>query len=334
MAQQDSGTQKAAMLLVALGRNQAAEVIKHLPQEHVEQVMAEVSRIEKLAPQEKERVLGDFFENLPQKEQELLGGKNTAHQFLSKAFGSEKADSLLDRFGQEDNSAILNRLEKSDSKTLTSLLKEEHPQMISTILAYLSPTKAAHVLRSLPKDVQTDVARRLAHMDHTSPKAVTNLMNKLVHQVQQQEQDDSLQAGGMESLVEIFNQMSVGDERKVLDHLYQENPQLAQELEERLVTFDTLVNLSNHEMRMVLDRVPEDQVLTLAIKGASEDIRRHLLSNISRNRARTILDNLGLLGPTPLSDIEDAREKIVLVAKKLDQQGYIALRKEEDEWVE
>ncbi len=329
------GTKKAALLLVALGPEQAAEVIRYLPEQYTEKIMEEVSQIKGLKQDEQEKILEDFFYDLSQNEFQSQGGERFAEDILTKAFGPDKASAILQKFAEQDQSHLIRRLEETDTSILSTLLQEEHPQIVTFIMASLTPGKSAKLMQSLPVNMRAEVAKRVAKMDKMAPEALKNFLRKFTGKIEQEEKNHhTQQAGGLESLVQILSHGDSQMEKHLLDEFDKDDPEFAQDLRNRLVTFEILLDLSNHEIRLIMDRIPEDRTLVLALKGADEAIKRHILSNVSRNRARNIHDELSLTGPLPLSDIENARQKVLQIAKRLDNEGYIILRKSQDEWIE
>jgi len=329
-----SGTQKAALLLVALGKEHASEVIKYLPQGDLDKIFAEVARIDHLTPHEKELILNNFLQEIQQNNLDYVHGDSFARDILNRIYGEDKADEMLKKLSDQDTQKIFTPIEKVDPDTLATLLKTEHPQIITLVLSQLKPHFSAKIIAMLPDILRPDIVQRLAKMQKFDAASIAKAGNLIHTKIEQHIQKDRyLQAGGVEKVVDIFRNLPMHSEKNIIDNLDKHAPELAAQIKEKLVTFELIIELSNREMRILMERIPDDEVVAKSLKGAGDELRRHILSNVSRNRAKDIIRIMEESGAVRVSEIEEARMEIIQIARRLDREGYIILRKDKDEWI-
>lgn len=330
-----SGARRAALLLVALGKESAAEVIKHLDEPLLETISQEIGKIGHLSLKEQERILNTFFDELKKGKFRPESGTAFAKDLLDRAFGEKKANEILDRYNKIDSRQYFKNIENTDPEILTKFLAEEHPQIICIILANLKPKVAAEILQNLPDEIRPQVTLRLAKMEKTSPQDVNRIALLFDKKIREYLSDNNFQKiDGFERAVNILNQVDSFTERHILEEMETDNPLLAEKIKDKLVTFELLKGLSNHEMRLLLDRLDSDTIIVFALKGASDDLKRHFLSNVSRNRARDILNSWDNPGKVTTKQIQEARDEILHAAKVLDKKGQVVLRKYKEKWVD
>lgn len=326
-----NGIKKAAILLMSLGQDVSSSVIRYLPESTIQKISLEIANLDYVEPAVSERVTQEFMELVTSRKYVLDGGLDYARNLLNKALGSQKAKSIIDTLSllsQTERPFALAR--KAEPHQLSLLLMNEHPQTIALILCYLQPDKSAQVLSELPEQVRSDVAQRIATIHSTSPVVVQKiervLEGKLANVI-----DNSLESiGGVRSLVEILNAIDRGTEKKILDDLDLENPDLAEQVRSSLFVFEDIVALDRAAIQRVLREVSTED-LTLALKGASAKVSAMIFNNISKRAAETLKDDIEFLGPVRLSAVEDAQKRIVGHIRRLEEAGEIILgRSEED----
>lgn len=331
-----NGTERAAALLVAMGPDIASEILRHLDEESIRKVAAEMARIESISVNEKEDLIGEFLLDLRKKNRPSFGGENVARDLLIAAFGEEKAKSVLGKLTKINLEKGFEFLQGIDSEILVSFLQHEHPQTITVTLAHLPSSKSAEILRALPSHIAKETALRLARMEKTSPEAVLEIARVLRKKYEELKEPASgyQAAGGVDTLVQILNNLSGDQEQKLMNYFEGSLPDLAREIREKIFTFDNILNLTNQEMRILIDELKDDLQIAKALKGAGDEIRFKFLRNMSRNRATAILSEIDIMGPVRLSDIQEARDGIVSLMKTLSDSGMITVRKAREQFVE
>ncbi len=331
-----TGTERAAALMVALGPAAAAEIMKHLDEDSIQRISREIAVVERLTVHEREDLIGEFLIGLRKRRKNLQGGENVARELLVASFGEEKAAGILKKLTRQNLEKGFEFLAGIESETLFSFIQNEHPQTIAITLAYLPASKAAEVLQLLPPGDAKEAALRMARMEKTSPDAVLEIarvIRKKYEKLQQSGRSFEA-AGGVDALVSILGHMSGDQEKKLMDHFDGSMPEISQEIRERIFTFENIANLSNQEMRALIDELHDERLIAMALKGAGDEVRFKFLRNMSRNRATDILGEIDALGAQGLSDIQEARDYIVDHMRRLDLEGTISIRKEKEKYVE
>lgn len=331
-----SGTRKAAALLVVLGRDVAAEVLKNLDDDSIEKLTVHMSQIDALSAEEKEELLGSFIIELRRARRQGVVNQSGAAELLHKALGEEKAKEILTRIEDRDVEKAYRFIHDIESEVLAHLLEGEYPQTIVVALSFLAPAKAAEVLTHLSADMKKTVAVRLAKMQGVRPEVSVAVAKGLKNKYQEYQRNamDRTTAGGMNSLLEIMNHMDITEEDQLLGALDESMPQLAEEIRDQIFTFENVVNLDNTEIRLLIDELNDDEVIAVALKGAGDEIRFKFLRNMSQNRATDILNEMDYMGPIPLSEVNEARSRIMVLLRMLHERGVISLKRSREEFVE
>ncbi len=331
-----NGTEKAAALLVSLGADVAAEVMKHLDDESVQRLGLEIARIGTISVTEKENLIGEFLLDLRKTKRSAFGGENVAREMLAGAFGDEKAAEILKKLTRQNLEKGFDFIKDIDTEALVSFLQNEHPQTIAVALAYLPAAKSAQIVQALPPEIAKDAAKRMARMEKTSPEAVIEIARIIRKRYEESRSTGRYfeSAGGMDVLVDILSHMSGEQEKRLMDHFDHAMPAMSQEIRDRIYTFENIANLTNNEMRILIDELADDAVIARSLKGAGDEIRFKFLRNMSRNRAADILDDMKAMGPMRTSEILEARDQAVAVMRRLNNEGMIVIRKEREKFVE
>jgi flagellar motor switch protein FliG len=331
-----SGAEKAAALFVAMGADVSADVCKFLDEDEIMKMSKEMMKIEKLDVEEKDDLIGEFIIQLKKINKNALGGEEVAKKLLIDAFGMEKAKKIYNKVKEihiDDTFEFLNDVEPA---VIASLVEKEHAQTISVMLTYLDSSKAGQVLKELPRELAKDVAVRIAKMQRIAPEAVLEISRIL-----RRKYDEMLsgilsqnEVAGVDKIAEIMNHMSGDSENRIMNHFETVLPNHAQEIRERIYSFDNITLLSNKEVRILIDEVADDRVIVLALKGAGDDIRFKIIRNMSNNRATDILEDMNHLGVVRMSDVQEARREIVSIMRELNDNGIIILRKGNEQYIE
>ncbi len=328
-----TGTQKAAILLMQVGKERAAVILRTMRESEIAEIMAEVARLHHLEPKEIEEVLSEFRDTYVARSHIAHGGYQTARELLEASLGLEKAEEILENLGVTLMAAPFEFLRRADSRQVLSYLQDEHPQTIALVLAHMNAANAALVMSALTEDLQRDVAERIAKMDRTSPDVIEHveaiLERKLSTVIQQA---DFSTAGGLQSLVDILNNADRGTERLILEGLDQTDPQLADDVRSRMFVFEDIVTLDDRSVQLVLRSVDAKE-LSVALKGVAEEVRDKILKNMSERAAANLADEIKLLGPIKLKTVEEAQASVVRVIRTLEESGQIVMSRGSDELV-
>ncbi len=328
-----SGAQKAAIFLVSLGPEVSAEIFKHLKEDEIELLTFEISRLGKIAQQDKEKVFQEFQEMMMAQEFITTGGMDYAREILEKSLGTAKASEIIGNFTSSLQARPFDFVRRTDPSHLLNFIQSEHPQTIAMILAYLEPQKASMIISSLPQEVQADVAKRIATMDRTSPDVLREVERVLERKLSTLANEDYTTAGGVESIVDILNLADRATEKSIIDSLEDDDPELAEEIKKRMFVFEDVVLLDDKSIQKVLREV-EQQELAKALKSVEAEVQEKIFRNMSKRAASLLKEDMDFMGPIRLKDVEEAQQKIVSVIRKLEEQGEVVIaRGGEDEIV-
>jgi flagellar motor switch protein FliG len=330
----DAGVRKAAVLLVQLGQERAAKVLSHLRESEVEAISAEISQLESLTAEETEAVLNEFRDIATAHANILTGGPDFARALLEESLGRERAESIMTRLAAASMQLPFQFLHRADPRQLMSFISNEHPQLIAVVLAHVPSDKATMVQSGLEPAQQADVAHRIAVMDRTSPEILEQLERTLERKMSSVLQpSDFSNVGGLDPLIQIINRADRATERLIVEGLQERDPELAEEVKSRMFMFEDIVLLEDRAMQQVLREV-ENADLALALKGVTDEVRSKVTSNMSERAATTLMEDVELLGPVLLRQVEEAQQKIIRTIRRLEDSGEITIRRgADDEYV-
>ncbi|MGC8625990.1 MAG: flagellar motor switch protein FliG [Acidimicrobiales bacterium] len=330
------GNRKAALLLVALGQERAARILRFLSEEEVEKVMTEVANLGPVEEPLVNQVMKEFVAEARQHVHRAQGGIEVAKELLAQALGSSaKAEAMLARIGGTPAGSHFRALTALDSAVAASLLGREHPQTIALVISKLPPDRGLAMLRELPDDVKGDVAYRIATLSPPSPEAVKAVEAGLERRIISAAAGQRLKADSdpLKTLVEILIRADGETEREILESMDEVDPQLAQDIRQRLFTIEDLVKLEDKALQLLLRQV-DTKELALALKGTSEAVRQKVYANLSERAQENLKEEMDLLGPQRLRDVEKARKEVVRTVRQLEQEGSIVLSRAVEDYVE
>lgn len=319
-----SGRQKAAILIVSLGPEVAANLYRHLREEDIEQLTLEIANLAKVSNEQKNEILEEFYQMLVAQNYITEGGIEYAKVVLEKALGTQKAIEIINRLTSSLQVRPFDFIRKADPSQLMNFLQNENAQTIALVMTYLTPEQSASLLSSLPPEKQVDIARRVATMDRTSPEIIMEVERVLERQMASVVTEDYTSAGGIQAVVNILNNVDRGTEKNIIEALEVDNPELAEEIRRRMFVFEDVLTLDNRSIQRTLREVDNND-LTLALKGASEDVKKRIFENMSKRQAEMIREDMEYMGPVRLRDVEDAQQKIVNIIRKLEDAGEIII---------
>ncbi|WP_199422590.1 flagellar motor switch protein FliG [Actinotalea solisilvae] len=330
-----TGRQKAALMLIQLGKEQAARVMAQFDDAEIEELTAEIARLERVDASVADGVLEEFHAaSISGTGASSRGGLGLAQQLLEASVGRERAAGMLERLATSLQGQPFEFLQYADARQVVSLLTGEHPQTVALVLAHLRAEHASAIMAGLPAAVQADVAHRIALMERASPDVVQLVAESLQRKASAVLTPQELSAvGGVQPLVEIINRADPTTEKAILEGLEERDQALAEEVRSRMFVFGDIVLLEDRAIQLVMRGV-EMASLATALKGVSDEVREKILRNLSERAAENLAEEIELLGPVRLSMVEDARAAVVQVIRRLEESGQIVIRRDgEDEYV-
>ncbi len=324
------GRQKAAVLLIALGPECASQVLKHLRESEIEQLTLEILAMEAVEDDVRHSVLAEGYQIAVASRFLSSGGMGYAQEMLSRALGNDKASEIIGRLAASMRPQHFGFLKSTDPAQLAGFIQDEQPQAIALILAHLPPHLASKTLAHLPPDLQPEVATRIATMDRTLPEVIEGVEALLQQRLARVLTSETSTAGGVETLVRILANVDRSTERGILEHLDRENPDLAAEVRKQMFAFENLVQLDDHSLQRVLREV-DTRDLALALRGAGPDLREHIFRNLSSRAAEMLREDIETAGPVRRVQVEEAQQRIVAVARRLEEAGEIVIQRGADD---
>ncbi|MDR2445289.1 MAG: flagellar motor switch protein FliG [Spirochaetaceae bacterium] len=328
-----TGRQKAAVFLVSIGSDISSEIFKYLREDEIETLTFEIARMETIEPDQKDAILSEFQELMMANQFISIGGIDYARELLEKSLGSQKAIDIINRLTSSLQVRPFDFIRRTDPAHLLNFIQQELPQTIALILAYLEPNKASVILQNLPSEVQSEVARRIAIMDRTSPEVLREVERVLEKKLSTLSSEDYTAAGGVGSIVEILNLVDRSSEKQIVEALEEEDPELAEEIKKRMFVFEDIVMLDDRSIQKVLREV-DQQELSKALKSVDTEVQEKIYKNMSKRAAQMLKEDMEFMGPVRLKDVEESQQKIVSIIRHLEDTGEIVVaRAGEDELV-
>ncbi len=321
------GIRKAAILMIILGDQVTADILRQMDEEEVQAIGHEVARITSISNDQAEGVLEEFYQMSMAHDYVLKGGIDYAKKMLNSAFGPEHARRLVDRLVKTLGSELANfdTLQKADPQQLAKFIHNEHPQTIALILSHLNASQAAGLLTSLPQELRADVALRMAHLDQISPLIVSKIAAIIGQRLKSLGELNRESYGGVRAVSEMFNRLDSGSSKDILEAIEQNDPKLVETIRHMMFVFEDLLLLSQEAIKEMLGKV-DRKVLTTALKGTSEQLKNHILQLMSQRGADMLKEDLESLGPIKIKEVEAAQQQIIAVIRQLEAEGTISLK--------
>lgn len=319
-----SGRQKAAIFLISLGPEKSAAVMKHFTEEQIEQLTLEIANVRTIKGEQIDVVVEEFS-NLYMAQQYISqGGIDYAKKVLEKALGAETAMDIISRLSSNLQIKPFDFVRKTEPSQILNFIQGEHPQTIALIMSYLDPQQAAAILSALPSELQSDVARRIAIMDRTSPEIIREVENILERKISTMGTQDYTSVGGLKSIVGILNKVDRQTEKTIMETLEVQDPELSEEIKKLMFVFEDIIKMDDRSIQLVLREV-DSKDLAVALKGASEDVSSKIKKNMSKRAAQMLEEEITFLGPVRLRDVEEAQQRIVTIIRRLEESGEIII---------
>ena len=321
-----TGPKKAAILLLALGEDGAADVMKNLEEAEIQQVGYYMSRFTDVSPEELDIVLEEFYRNSVMADEgvNISSSPDFVKNALTKALGADRAKELSDNLRAGEEEAGLEALRYAEPIMIANYIRTEHPQTIALILSYLkNAEQSSAVLRDLPESLQADILYRMAVIESIPPGVISE-MNEVLTEEMKTAGSMATSVGGVEPVAEILNSVDKATETRILSSIEETNPDLAEQIRELMFTFEDMALIDAKQMQLVMKDVDQADMV-LALKTASDAVKELIFSSMSSRAAEMVREDLENLGPAKLSDVEAAQQKIIKVVKKLEEAGTITI---------
>jgi flagellar motor switch protein FliG len=312
---------------VIVGEDVSAEILKQMDPEEVEQIGREVARVSAIAPEHSESVLEEFYEMAVARDYVVKGGLDYARKMLFNAFGPEQAKKMLDRLMKSlgSDAANFDALQKADPQQLAKFIHSEHPQTIALILSHLNPSQAAGLLFSLPPEMRSDVALRMASLDQISPEIISKIAAVIGSKLKALGEVSREAYGGIRAVSEMFNRLDSNTSKEILDAMEHTEPALVETIRHLMFVFEDLLLLDQSAIKEMLAKV-DRKILTIALKGTSDQLKNHMLGAMSQRGAEMLREDMDALGPIKIKEVDAAQQQIIAIVRQLEAEGVISLK--------
>jgi flagellar motor switch protein FliG len=324
MTEELTGVRKAAVLLVSLDPDKAADVLKRLPPESLEEVSREIASLGEVSSQTRHVVLGEFYNVALANSYITGGGLEYAKNLLRKSLSEQDASRVIKQVTQQVQTTPFSFLQRAESENLLTFIQDEHPQTIALIIAHLPAQKASEILVGLPSQKQIEVVKRVANMEQTNPEVIKEVERGLEHRLSDIVSQTFEKAGGVDTVAEILNLADRSTEKGIMEGLEAEDPDLVEQIRRLMFVFEDILLVNDKGIQSVLKEI-ENETLALALKTASEELKQKIFKNMSERAAQLIGEDMQYMGPVRVSDVEQAQQKIVDVVRRLEDAGEIII---------
>jgi len=319
----EDGIQKSAILLMALGEEEAAEVFKHLSPKEVQKLGHAMAALDSVNRVQVERVMHDFMFQAGEKAG-LADSDEYIRSVLTKALGSDKAANLIERILHGGDTSGIEGLKWMDGASVAELIKNEHPQIIATILVHLERDQASEILGLFTERLRNDVVLRIATLDGIQPSAMKELNDVLTKLLAGASNLKKSVMGGVRAAAEILNYVGTANETAIIASVRDYDPELAQKIQDEMFVFENLLDIDDRSIQLLLREV-QSESLIIALKGTSEELREKIFKNMSQRAAEMLRDDLEAKGPVRVSEVEAEQKEILKIVRKLADEGQIVI---------
>src|SRR5579871_3398073 len=321
------GVRKVAILMVMIGHEASSQILRELDDDEVQIISREIARVQSLTSEEAEGVLEEFYQMAVAKDYVVKGGLDYARKVLISAFGPESAKKMLDRLMKTLGNETLSfdALQKTDPQQLAKFIHNEHPQTIALVLSHLNPSQAAGLLSSLPLELRSDVAMRMANLDEISPEIISKIAVVIGTKLKSLGELSREAYGGVHAVAEMFNRLDSNTSKDILQNIEQQDANLVETIRHLMFVFEDLLLLDISAVKEVLAKV-DRKILTMALKGTSDQMKNHMLAAMSQRGAEMLREDMDALGPIKIKEVEASQQQIISVVRQLESEGVISLK--------
>ncbi|MCF7498557.1 MULTISPECIES: flagellar motor switch protein FliG [Pseudoalteromonas] len=318
------GVDKAAILLLSLSEEDAAQILKHLEPKQVQKVGMAMAALDDLSQAKISAVHNLFIEQIQSFSTIGFQSEDFIKKALTAALGEDKAASLIDQIVMGSGAKGLDSLKWMDSKQVANIIRNEHPQIQTIVLSYLEPEQSAEILSQFPEKVRLDLTMRIANLEEVQPAALQELNEIMEKQFAGQAGAQAAKMGGLKAAADIMNYLDTNVEGQLMDSIREHDEEMSQQIQDLMFVFENLMDVEDRGIQAILREVQQD-VLMKAIKGTDEALKEKILSNMSKRAAELLADDLEAMGPVRISEVETAQKEILSTARRLADSGEIML---------
>ena len=321
-----TGVERSAVLLLTIGEQDAAEILKHMSPKEVQAIGEAMATMSSLSKDSVNVVLDEFCSVVDESTSLGIGSEDYLRNMLVGALGEDKANNIIDRILFGRNSKGLEALKWMDARAVAEIIRLEHPQIISIVLSYLDPDHAAEILAALPENMRVDIMMRIASLDGIQPNAITELDDMLEKQFSGSSANSlkTSLVGGLKTAANILNFVDTSIESEILDKVKESDEDMGQGIQDLMFVFDNLVDVEDRGIQALLREIASDNLI-IALKGADAAVKEKILKNMSKRAGEMLRDDLEAQGPVRVSDVEAAQKEILSVARRMSDSGEISL---------
>ncbi|MGV6857385.1 MAG: flagellar motor switch protein FliG [bacterium] len=327
-----SGAKRAAVLLMTLGEEEAAQILKYMAPEEVQSLGSAMAELTSVTQEDISGTLDQFVNNIGNESSLSIGSQDYLKRILTRALGREKANNMMARVVVGDKPTGLEALRWMTPKSVANVIRDENPQIIAIILTHLDREHAGEVLAQLPEEAQPDILMRIASLKAVHPSALEELDEILEQRFAADPEVEIGGIGGTKAAAEILNTVDADTETRVIDTIKDADLEMCEDIQEKMFVFENLLALDDRGMQSMLREVANEK-LVIALKGASAAMSEKIFRNMSKNAAEMLRDDLEAMGPVRLSEVEEAQKSIIAIAQRMNEEGLIALAGKGDEFV-
>jgi flagellar motor switch protein FliG len=319
-----TNTEKAAVVLMSLGKDGAAGVMKFLNESEVKKLSRAFMNVQEVDRQLQGRIAREFQNMLQASEKLVVDGKDFARDVISQAFGSDAGDSLLEYITGSKKEPLSTLLADIPQNIVDNFIQSEHPQTIAFLLTKMTPEQAAGMLCKMPEELQTESLLRVSQLEHVKADVIDEVREVLRGQLRGVSMREEEELGGPKAAADILNFVDRNNEERIITEIEEQFPELAEEIRNLMFTFEDVAKIDDKSIQTVLKEVPRES-LVLALKTASDELKNLLFRNISQRAAQMLQEDLETMGPTKLKDVEKAQQTIVDIIRRLEAEGKIQI---------
>jgi len=321
------GIRKAAILMIMIGPEASSAIFRSLDEDEVQKISREIARVQTMTPEDAEGVLEEFYQMSVAHDYVIKGGVEYARKVLDNAFGPEQSRRIFDRLMKtlSAETVSFDALQKTDPQQLAKFIHSEHPQTIALILSHLNPPQAAGLLSSLPADMRSDVTLRMASLDQISPEIIAKIAVVIGTKLKMLGEVSRESYGGVNAVAEMINRLDSNSGREILEYIEKANPALGETIRHLMFVFEDLMLLDVNSVKELLGKV-DRKILTIALKGTSDQMKNHMLEGMSQRGAEMMREDMDALGPIKIKEVEAAQQQISAVVRQLESEGVISLK--------
>jgi flagellar motor switch protein FliG len=326
-ARNTTGVHKAAALLTTLGEKASAQVVKHFNDEELQHVTQAIAQLENLTSTEAEQILDEYHQMLLAQQYVVKGGLDYARNMLFSAFGPEVAGRLLDRLRERmaAESANFDTLQKADPQQLAKFIHNEHPQTIALVLSHLGASQAAALLSSLPQELQTDVAMRMAHIDQISPDIIHKIAAVIEQKLKTLGEFSRESYGGVRAVADMINRLDLNVSKEIMTSIEENDAKLFETIRHLMFVFEDLMQLDIRDLKELIQRI-DRKLLTVAMKGTSEQLKVRIFGVMSQRSAEMLKEDIEVIGAVKIREVEAAQQQIIAMIREMEKEGTISLQ--------